>query len=150
MQRIAERGYCDPFQKQFLHRDGYPVPVYVGGALMEGQQGNGIAFVLDRSKEQQLEDQMRLSATVLEASLDGIVICDPDWRALTANDAYCVMTGMAREALTQSPVAFCVPEDREMAKMIRHALTHESHWQGDSLIPARMPSRCPCASVSVR
>lgn len=143
MQQIAERGYCDPFQKQFLHREGYPVPVYVGGALMEGQQGNGVAFVLDRSKEQQLEDQMRLSAMVLEASLDGIAICDPDWRALTVNDAYCAMTGVAREAMAQAPVAFCAPEDREMAKMIRHALTHESHWQGDSLIPRQNAKPLP-------
>lgn len=151
LRQVAERGYCDPFQKEFLHRDGHPVAVYVGGALMDGETGEGIAFVLDRSKEQQLENQMRLSATVLDASLDGIVICDQQRQILTVNDAYCAMTGHARTDLAGSILALYVAEDRDTAQQIEAALLQDDRWQGDSLIPRQegkpLPVRISISAV---
>lgn len=152
LRQVAERGYCDPFQKEFLHRDGHPVAVYVGGALVDGDNGEGIAFVLDRSKEQQLENQMRLSATVLDASLDGIVICDQQRQILTVNDAYCAMIGCARTDLAGSILALYVAEDRDTAQQIETALLQDYRWQGDSLIPRQtgkpLPVRISISAVT--
>lgn len=135
MQQIAQQGYCDPFIKEFRHKEGHLVTVLVGGALMSDYQDQGIAFVLDRSKQKQLEDQLRLSAIVLDASLDGILICDAQRHVLTANDAYCAMTGFSRDEVIGSVACFCMPDNQDDIARIETALAAGNSWQGDTLIP---------------
>jgi len=52
-QRIAEleaTGTAQPYEKQYLQKGGSRVPVLVGGAMFDGSQDEGVAFVvgLDR------------------------------------------------------------------------------------------------------
>lgn len=134
LQQVSERGYCDPFAKYFLHKDGHSVAVLVGGALITNRQNQGMAFVLDRSKERQMEDQLRQAATVLDASLDGVLIADRGRRILTVNDAYCRMTGLARDALVGSSVHFGRAQQADETAQIEAGLATNGYWQGDTLI----------------
>lgn len=58
-QQLAERGYCEPFHKDYLHRDGRRVTVFIAPVLIDGRQDRGLAFVVDRTKEMQLEAELK-------------------------------------------------------------------------------------------
>ncbi|MGJ5131975.1 trifunctional serine/threonine-protein kinase/ATP-binding protein/sensor histidine kinase [Bradyrhizobium oligotrophicum] len=48
-------GTTPPFEKEFLHKGGTRVPVLMGVALLEGNQEQGTAFVLDLSEYKRAE-----------------------------------------------------------------------------------------------
>lgn len=132
--QIAQQGYCQPFAKEFLHKDGYPVPVLVGGTMIDGSTHQGIAFVVDRSNEQKMEAQLRLSATVLEASRDGVIICDAKRNLLTANRSYLEMTGFSKPQLVGQKANFCHGVSTDESDRIEHQLQQQHYWQGDTEI----------------
>ena len=52
---IRSTGKCTPYEREFLRKDGSLVPVLIGGALLEGSQEHGVAFVLDLTAHRQAE-----------------------------------------------------------------------------------------------
>ncbi|WKE64799.1 diguanylate cyclase [Gallaecimonas kandeliae] len=128
---IAEMSYCHPFEKEFLHSSGRRVPVYIGGTLFEGHADKGIAFVLDQTVKKQVEEQLRLSATVLEGSRDGIIIADRQQRIMNVNQAYCAMAGVNREDLLGRHAHF-FHNGQEHDPQFGAKLAKEGHWQGDT------------------
>jgi PAS domain S-box-containing protein len=59
-------GAFQPFEKEYLRKDGSRVPALVGGALFERGGSEGVAFVLDLTQRRQAERALRRS----EAHLD--------------------------------------------------------------------------------
>src|SRR5581483_6259984 len=53
-----QRGVCTPYEKQFRRRDGERVSVLVGFALLESNGGEAIAFVVDQSERQRVEQAL--------------------------------------------------------------------------------------------
>jgi PAS domain S-box-containing protein len=58
-QEIKTLGTCHPFEKEYIRKDGSRIPVFLGGATVEGAQNICIAFVLDLTERKQLEDTLR-------------------------------------------------------------------------------------------
>lgn len=56
---IQTTGSCTAFEKEYIHKDGFRVPVLIGGALLEGMQDRGIAFVLDLTERKQTENALK-------------------------------------------------------------------------------------------
>ena len=54
-------GVVQPFEKEFVRRDGARVSVLVGGATFEGSKDRGVAFVVDLSDRKQAELKLRES-----------------------------------------------------------------------------------------
>ncbi len=52
------RGVCEPFQKEYIHRLGHRVPIWVGGAMVPGTK-TGVCFVLDISLQKQMERDLQ-------------------------------------------------------------------------------------------
>jgi transcriptional regulator with GAF, ATPase, and Fis domain len=48
-----------PYEKEFIRRDGTRIAVLVGGALFDAQGNDGVAFALDLSKQKQAEAEIR-------------------------------------------------------------------------------------------
>lgn len=57
LEQISEQGYCDPFEKEFLRKDGSRVPVLIGGTIFEENPEEGVSFVLDLTERKKLEQQ---------------------------------------------------------------------------------------------
>lgn len=76
MREIAENGACVPYEKEFIHRDGHRVPVLIGGASLDENVNQGIAFAIDlteikrlQHQEAELKAQVRLQQTQRMESL---------------------------------------------------------------------------------
>jgi signal transduction histidine kinase/CheY-like chemotaxis protein len=63
-QALLEAGRYQPFEKEYVRKDGTRVPVLVGGILMEGPPPQTLGFVLDISERRRAdaERQARLEA----------------------------------------------------------------------------------------
>jgi len=135
MQEIFERGYCFPYPKELFHRNGRRIPVLVGGALLEGSQDRGLAYVLDQTSQRAVEDQLRLSATVLEGSRDGILIADRAGVVLSLNQAYCAMTGYSVDEVKGRFARLFAPDTPDlMRQAMMKSIQEQGHWQGDTEI----------------
>jgi diguanylate cyclase (GGDEF)-like protein/PAS domain S-box-containing protein len=133
IQELLQYGRCEPFEKAFYHRDGIMVPTLIGASLLSAQSDQGMAFVIDLSERKKAEEQMKLAATVLDASHDGIMITDPDLNIISVNNALCAITGYTeQELLGNSPrLLRSGHETSEHYEMIWQALEDDGHWQGN-------------------
>jgi PAS domain S-box-containing protein len=62
---LKATGVVQPFEKEFLRKDGSRVPVLLGGALFEASGNEGVAFVLDLSEQKRAENALRRSEVFL-------------------------------------------------------------------------------------
>jgi PAS domain S-box-containing protein len=68
---LKATGIFQPFEKEYLRKDGSRVPILLGGAFFEGSGNDGVAFVLDltaqkRAQEGLQEAQQTLYTTQVE------------------------------------------------------------------------------------
>ena len=145
---LLTQGRCEPFEKALIHKQGHWVPIYIGGAMLGGNQEQGVAYVMDLSERKKAEQQLKLAATVFAGSSDGILITDSSARIVSVNQALCAMTGYDESELVGQPPAILqsgYTSDEEYARMWE-SLNKSGQWQGDiidrmkngGLIPMRV------------
>jgi PAS domain S-box-containing protein len=59
VEELRRTGTCQPFEKEYIRKDGRRVPVMVGSAILEGSQEKGLAFVLDLTERKRAEEQLQ-------------------------------------------------------------------------------------------
>jgi PAS domain S-box-containing protein len=62
---LETTGLLHPFEKEYFRKDGSRVPVTIGGAIFEGSNDHGVAFVLDLSKQKHAEEALQKAQTEL-------------------------------------------------------------------------------------
>jgi PAS domain S-box-containing protein len=68
MLEIKATGAVQPYEKEYLRKDGIRVPVMVGGALFEGSQSAGVAFVLDLTEQKRAQEKLEDARRALHAT----------------------------------------------------------------------------------
>jgi len=59
MKEAAEMGYWNPFEKEYIHKDGHRVPIIIGGAMYQKDPDEYIVFILDITERKHLEEEQR-------------------------------------------------------------------------------------------
>src|SRR6185436_5674193 len=62
---LQATGIFQPFEKEYVRKDGGRVSVLLGGALFEGSGNEGVAFVIDLSDQKRAERALRRSEAFL-------------------------------------------------------------------------------------
>jgi PAS domain S-box-containing protein len=52
-------GIFQPFEKEYFRKDGSRVPVLLGGAVLEGDGNEGVAFVLDLTEQKRAQEMLQ-------------------------------------------------------------------------------------------
>jgi len=128
------------------------VPVLVGASQLDNEENYGMAYILDLSERKQAEDTNRLWATVFSASSEGILICNANMNVVSANQAFCRLSGFDEaELIGQVPQvfqsAYTAPDKyRDMLANIYS----RGHWEGDLLDRTKSGELLPVrVSISV-
>jgi PAS domain S-box-containing protein len=110
VRQLVETGQCEPFEKEYLRKDGGRVPVLIAATEFDAATGVGAAFVLDitdrRNAERALveaNEALRASDARLrrmfESNVVGMIVSDIDGGILEANEAFLRTVGYTREDL---------------------------------------------------
>lgn len=67
LEQIRRDGICDPFEKEFVRKDGSRVPILIGGASTDEAGTQGVAFVVDISQRKRAEEDLLHSQQLLRA-----------------------------------------------------------------------------------
>ncbi len=59
LQALQRTGRVDPFEKEYIRKDGTRVPVIIGLATFEARRNEGVAFVLDLTEQKQAAEKIR-------------------------------------------------------------------------------------------
>ncbi|MFL9960084.1 AAA family ATPase [Paraburkholderia sediminicola] len=63
VEELRQHGRSQPYEKEYIRKDGTRIPVLIGGALMEGSEENGVAFVLDLTEQKEAEAELAARRT---------------------------------------------------------------------------------------
>ncbi|HUO00248.1 MAG TPA: AAA family ATPase, partial [Bradyrhizobium sp.] len=70
--QLDSTGIVQPFEKEYLRKDGSRVPVLVGATLFTEGGDQGVAFVLDLTERNRADEAVRESERSLRSTIDGI------------------------------------------------------------------------------
>jgi PAS domain S-box-containing protein len=110
---LKATGIFQPYEKEYFRKDGSRVPVLLGGALLERDGNEGIAFVLDLT-EQKRQESARLYSeeryrVVVETASDAVVSVDDKGSIVFANPATATIFGYDPAELAGKPLTLLMP-----------------------------------------
>lgn len=104
VRQLLATGICQPFEKEYFHRDGTRIPVLIGAALLQREPMEWVAFVVDLTQRkaaererQQREEQLRLITEALPVLVSYV---DHEQRYRFNNLAYETWFGHSRAEIT--------------------------------------------------
>ncbi|AFZ24579.1 PAS domain S-box [Cylindrospermum stagnale PCC 7417] len=127
-------GVCVPYEKEFIHKDGYSVPVLVGYTLVGEKRQEAVGFILNLSDRQRAAAEQQKFVSLIENSADFIGIASLEGRSLYLNDAGQKLVGVTSLAdIKQIMVSdYILPDDKAyFQEHIVPAVIAQGNWQGE-------------------
>ena len=99
----------------------------------KGEPTGMIVSLHDLSNTREIEERLRLSASVFENSVEGVVITDPDGKVIEVNRAFCDILGYSRnEVIGQNPSLFkSGRHDKDFYHSMWKSLDTVGQWRGE-------------------
>lgn len=92
-----EKGYWTPFEKEYIHKEGYSVPILIGGSIFKYDVKEYIVFIIDLSERNQQLSRLAQYKGIIENSGDLFAFVDKDYKYKTVNSAYLKAHGITTE-----------------------------------------------------
>ncbi len=129
---LTNTGAFSAFEKEYFHKDGYRIPVMVGGALLDESQAI-VGFVLNLTQHKQAEDKIREQAALLNITTDAILVRDLDNKIQYWNKGAEHLYGWnAKEAIDQNATQLLYrPDSLKQLEVAQRSLIECGTWQGE-------------------
>ena len=161
--QLRRRGTYPPWEKEYLHKDGHPVPVLVVVTAVDEPTADCIGFVIDRTERRRFVEALRQSEERYRQLLAAVttytysVTLDAGMPASTEHSSGCIgATGYSPADYRNNPALWIemVPaEDRPMVREhvdavlagqsmppLEHRIVHKdgsTRWLRDTIVPHR-------------
>jgi PAS domain S-box-containing protein len=125
-QQISDRAIIElrnqsinqPFEKEYIRKDGRRIPILIGSALLTNNTEEVISFVLDLTNIKNTENALRESQNrflaLADATIEGVLIHDYG-KIIDANPAFAKMFGYEiDEVMGMSVTDFLTPESQNI------------------------------------
>jgi PAS domain S-box-containing protein len=139
---LKATGVFHPFEKEYLRKDSSRVPILLGGALFNGSENEGVAFILDLTEQKRAQEALRRSEAFLAQAQHLSRIGSYSWRQSTDEITWSDELFRIYELeppLTPASIRTRVhPEDLTLYEtMVEHAQTgaQDFEWQYRLLMP---------------
>ncbi|HEX8312232.1 MAG TPA: PAS domain-containing protein, partial [Chthoniobacteraceae bacterium] len=136
---IAEaqlHGFCQPYRKDYIHRNGHRVPVLIGFALLGEERDEAIAFILDLTAQKGVEDALRQSEeryrSLVAATSSIVWTSGPTGEFVEPQEAWEAYTGQSWEEQRGTGwLAMIHESDRERLRaQWQEAVASSTRWFG--------------------
>ncbi len=112
---LKATGIFQPYEKEYFRKDGSRAPVLIGGALFEKNGNEGVAFVVDLSKQKHAGEALRRveqqARSIVDSSLDAVIAMDGEGMITDWNKEAEKIFGWTRvEALGRRMSETIIPE----------------------------------------
>jgi two-component system cell cycle sensor histidine kinase/response regulator CckA len=142
IRECAETGACRPYEKEYLARGGGRVPVLQRFATMPGSPGSVALYVVDLSRQKQVERELRANEARLRLVLDAVAdyaiyTVDLKGTITTWNSGSQRVTGFTPQEAIGSPVTLLFPPQdggsdklaRELETALATGRAEEEGWR---------------------
>ncbi len=110
IEELKENGFCMPFEKEYVRKDGRRAPILIGLArLGASDEEEVVSFVLDLSEPKRMEEALRESETrhrlLFESMAQGVIFHDSNGDVTAINPAAEAILGVAFEEIRAKHLA---------------------------------------------
>ena len=131
------RGEAQRFERTLVKADGsngYTLANYIPDHDAVGNVSGFFVLVTDVSLLKAAQAELQLAASVIQNTIEGIVVHDASWNVLSVNPAFTAITGYAAEEAIGQTVSLLKSDhhDREFFAGVLRALDETGQWEGET------------------
>lgn len=131
------KGHPQRFERSQTATDGSQRFALVNYIPDRGSDGEVIGFfvlVIDITQLKEVEGQLKLAATVVESTVEAIMVTDDLDVILSVNPAFTEVTGYPLSDVVGRPASLlhAGPTDPEFHAQVRNALAEHGRWRGET------------------
>lgn len=130
--KIMEFGH-DQFETRHRHKSGEMVDIEANVSYSEIRGGVFFVFVRDIRQRKNYEEELKLAASVFNASSASIVITDEENRIVSVNPAFTEITGYKpNEVIGRNPnILSSGKQSKAFYRAMWENIKRNQHWQGE-------------------